>query len=162
MRVFAVYFWHSEGWTQRDEALVGATVKQVRTTRRQQKAIQLADPKAQMASLSRERTTVSSPVTVLKGRSRTGAWWKISNQDHTMWLLSWWNEIRIPGMRGAKTAKSFTRTQWWWEAARTKQSVRRMRRRNRSTASRGGGVQILKEEEADAKPLARCEEEKQD
>ena len=40
MRVFAVYFWHSEGWTQRDEALVGATVKQVRTTRRQQKAIQ--------------------------------------------------------------------------------------------------------------------------
>ena len=64
-------------------------------------------------------------------------------------------------MRGAKTAKSFTRTQWWWEAARTKQSVRRMRRRNRSTASRGG-VQILKQEEEDATPLARCEEEKQD
>ena len=41
----SVYFWHSKGSTQRDEALMGATVKQVRTTRRQQKAIQPADPK---------------------------------------------------------------------------------------------------------------------
>ena len=31
MRVFAVYFWHSEGWTPRNEALM--VVKQGRTTR---------------------------------------------------------------------------------------------------------------------------------
>ena len=33
MRVFAVYFWHSEGWTPRNEALVEAVVKQARTAR---------------------------------------------------------------------------------------------------------------------------------
>ena len=96
-----MYFRHSEGWTQRNEALMGAVVKKVRTTtrswlvacdanmcpemtsgrafgykaldtrslRRQEKAFQPADPKAQLASLSRERTTMSSPVTAFKGRS---------------------------------------------------------------------------------------------
>ena len=34
MRVLSVvvYFWHSEGWTPRNEALMEAVVKQVRTT----------------------------------------------------------------------------------------------------------------------------------
>ena len=32
MRVFAVYFWHSEGWPPSNEALMEAVVKQVRTT----------------------------------------------------------------------------------------------------------------------------------
>ena len=32
-RVFAVYFWHSEGWTPRNEALMVAVVKQTRTAR---------------------------------------------------------------------------------------------------------------------------------
>ena len=32
-RVFAVYFWHSEGWTPRNEALMEAVVKLARTTR---------------------------------------------------------------------------------------------------------------------------------
>ena len=32
MRVFAVCFWHSEGWTTRNEALMDAVMKQVRTT----------------------------------------------------------------------------------------------------------------------------------
>ena len=31
MRVFAVYIWHSEGWTPRNEALMEAVVKQART-----------------------------------------------------------------------------------------------------------------------------------
>ena len=33
MRVFSVYFWHSEGWTPRHEALFEAVVKQVKTTK---------------------------------------------------------------------------------------------------------------------------------
>ena len=33
MRVFAVYFWHSEGWTRVNEAPMEAVVKQARTTR---------------------------------------------------------------------------------------------------------------------------------
>ena len=33
MRVFFVYFWHSEGWTPRNEASVEAVVKQARTTK---------------------------------------------------------------------------------------------------------------------------------
>ena len=33
MRVFSVYFWHSEGWTPRNEALLEAVVKQAQTTR---------------------------------------------------------------------------------------------------------------------------------
>ena len=33
MRVIAVYFWHSAGWTPIREALMEAVVKQTRTTR---------------------------------------------------------------------------------------------------------------------------------
>ena len=33
LRVFSVYFWHSEGWTVRNEALLEAVLKQARTTR---------------------------------------------------------------------------------------------------------------------------------
>ena len=33
MWVFAVYVWHSEGWTPRNGALMEAVVKQARTTR---------------------------------------------------------------------------------------------------------------------------------
>ena len=33
LRVFALYSWHSEGWTPRNEALMEAVVKQARTTR---------------------------------------------------------------------------------------------------------------------------------
>ena len=33
LRVFSVYFWHSEGWTPRNEALLGAVLKRARTTR---------------------------------------------------------------------------------------------------------------------------------
>ena len=33
LRVFSVYFWHSEGWTPRNEALLEAVLKQTRTTR---------------------------------------------------------------------------------------------------------------------------------
>ena len=33
MRVFAEMFWHSEGWTPRNVALMEAVVKQARTTR---------------------------------------------------------------------------------------------------------------------------------
>ena len=33
LRVFSVYFWHSEGWTLRNEALLEAVLKQVRTTK---------------------------------------------------------------------------------------------------------------------------------
>ena len=33
MRSFAVYFWHSEGWRPRNEALMEAVVVQARTTR---------------------------------------------------------------------------------------------------------------------------------
>ena len=32
LRVFSVYFWHSEGWTPRSEALLEAVLKQTRTT----------------------------------------------------------------------------------------------------------------------------------
>ena len=32
LRVFSVYFWHSEGWTPRNEALLEAVWKQARTT----------------------------------------------------------------------------------------------------------------------------------
>ena len=32
LRVFLVYFWHSEGWTPRNEALLEAVVKQAKTT----------------------------------------------------------------------------------------------------------------------------------
>ena len=35
LRVFPVYFWHSEGWTPRNEALLEAVVKQAKTTRHQ-------------------------------------------------------------------------------------------------------------------------------
>ena len=33
LRVYSVYFWHSEGWTLRNEALLEAVRKQARTTR---------------------------------------------------------------------------------------------------------------------------------
>ena len=33
LRVFSVYFWHSEGWTLRSEALLEAVLKQAKTTR---------------------------------------------------------------------------------------------------------------------------------
>ena len=33
LRVFSVYFWHSEGWTPRNEALLEAVLKQARKTR---------------------------------------------------------------------------------------------------------------------------------
>ena len=33
LRVFSVYFWHSEGWAPRNEALLEAVVKQANTTR---------------------------------------------------------------------------------------------------------------------------------
>ena len=33
LRVFSLYFWHSEGWTLRNEALLEAVLKQARTTR---------------------------------------------------------------------------------------------------------------------------------
>ena len=33
MRVFSVHFWHSEGWTPRNEALLEAAVKKVEATR---------------------------------------------------------------------------------------------------------------------------------
>ena len=33
LRVFSVYFWHSEGWTVRNEAPLEAVLKQARTTR---------------------------------------------------------------------------------------------------------------------------------
>ena len=34
MRVFSEYFWHSKGWTPRNEALLEAVVKQVKDSRR--------------------------------------------------------------------------------------------------------------------------------
>ena len=33
LRIFSVYFWHSEGWTPRNEALLAAVLKQPRTSR---------------------------------------------------------------------------------------------------------------------------------
>ena len=33
MRIFAVCFWHSEGWTSRNEALLEAVLKRTRTTK---------------------------------------------------------------------------------------------------------------------------------
>ena len=33
MRVFLVYFWHSEGWAPRNEALLEAVVRQAKVTR---------------------------------------------------------------------------------------------------------------------------------
>ena len=33
LRVFSVYFWHSEGWSPRNEALFEAFVRQANTTR---------------------------------------------------------------------------------------------------------------------------------
>ena len=35
LRVFSVFFWHSEGWTPRNEALLEAVVKQAQPTRHQ-------------------------------------------------------------------------------------------------------------------------------
>ena len=33
MRIFAVFFWHSEDWTARNEALLEAVLKRARVTR---------------------------------------------------------------------------------------------------------------------------------
>ena len=33
LRIFSVYFWHSEGWAPRNEALLEAVLKQASTTR---------------------------------------------------------------------------------------------------------------------------------
>ena len=33
LRIFSVYFWHSEGWTAKNEALLEAVLKRARTTR---------------------------------------------------------------------------------------------------------------------------------
>ena len=33
MRIFAVHFWHSEGWSSRTEALLEAVMKRSRTTK---------------------------------------------------------------------------------------------------------------------------------
>ena len=33
LRVFSVYFWHSEGWTPRNEAILEAAPKRARTTK---------------------------------------------------------------------------------------------------------------------------------
>ena len=79
MRVFSENIWHSEGWTPRNEALMGAVVKQVRisdnfkkilwfeagtcSSRRQVKASQPAGPRVLMASLLENRTIMISPVT---------------------------------------------------------------------------------------------------
>ena len=101
VRVFAEYFWHSEGWTPRNEALMEAVSKQVRTVRHpwliacdasmcpedfkkslwfknrhmfieapgaQEQAFQLADPKARVASLLRERTIICHRQTQPSGK----------------------------------------------------------------------------------------------
>ena len=33
LRIFLVYFWHSEGWTSRNEALLEAVLKRTQTTK---------------------------------------------------------------------------------------------------------------------------------
>ena len=33
LRIFSVYYWHSEGWTSRNEALLEAVLKRTRTTK---------------------------------------------------------------------------------------------------------------------------------
>ena len=33
LRIFSVYFWHSEGWTPRNEAIMEAVLKRARTTK---------------------------------------------------------------------------------------------------------------------------------
>ena len=33
MHIFSVYFWHSEGWTSRNEALLEAVLRRTRTTK---------------------------------------------------------------------------------------------------------------------------------
>ena len=87
LRVFAVYFWHSEGWTPRKESLMEETVKQARTTRhpwlmacdanmdRQnvRKSAWFKEQctifEASKASRLRERMTTSLPAEVCKARS---------------------------------------------------------------------------------------------
>ena len=34
LRIFSVYFWHSEGWSSRNEVLLEAVLKRTRTTKR--------------------------------------------------------------------------------------------------------------------------------
>ena len=33
LRIFSVYFWHSDGWTPRNEAIIEAVLKRARTTK---------------------------------------------------------------------------------------------------------------------------------
>ena len=101
-------FWHSESWTPRNEALMEAVAKQVRTTRHPWLTACDAnmcpeDFKESLWFYSRHmfieapsscrskgpsgelrgRTTMFSPVTVCKERSNVRRWWKISNPDPT-------------------------------------------------------------------------------
>ena len=114
--LFSVYLWHSEGWTPRNEALMEAVVKQVRTTRHpwltacdanmcpedfktslwfRIRHIFIKPPREVSTCRSKgpkgeviERTYDCVIVTASRGRSRIW-WWKISNQGHTRRSLSW-------------------------------------------------------------------------
>ena len=123
MRVFAVYFWHSAGWTPRDEALMEAVVKQARTTRypwliacdanmnpEDFKESLWYKGKHMFIVARGERTSTCRP----KGPSGE----LIVRTYH---YLSGGKRQRSSGLARARHAKSLARKQWW-DVARKEQS----------------------------------------
>ena len=123
LRVFSVYFWHSEGWTPRNEALLEAVLKQARTTRHQwliaydanmcpedfenslwfqREQMYVVAPKDASTCMSKgpkgewvERTYDYVIASgSLKGKPFRWRWWKILSQDHIKQCLVWLKEKR--------------------------------------------------------------------
>ena len=111
LNVFSVYFWHSEGWTLRNEALLEAVLKQARTTRHpwliacdanmcpedfekslwfQKELTHVVTPKEASTcrskgpkrSGSKERMTTSLRVVVSREKFHRWRWRNIQSQDH--------------------------------------------------------------------------------
>ena len=121
LRVFSVYFWHSEGWAPRNEALLEAVLKQARTTRHpwliacdantcpedfvkglwfQREHMHVVAPKKASTSRSKgpkvsgskEPMITSVRVAVSKEKYCRWWWWKILSQDHMKQCPLWLNE----------------------------------------------------------------------
>ena len=123
VRVFSVYFWHSGGWTPRNEALLEAVLRQAQTTRH---PWLVAGDAKHVSGRRREEPVVSKESDACSGSGRSvhmqvksaqGEWierqkitllrvsvsedkfhrlmsWKTLNQDRIKLCPSWWRERR--------------------------------------------------------------------
>ena len=118
LRVFSVYFWHSEGWTPRNEALLDAVLRQAKVTRHpwlvacdanmcpedfekslwfQRELMHVVAPRE--ASTCRSKNSKGEWIEriydyviasgSLKGNLHRWRWWKALSRDHTKQCPLW-------------------------------------------------------------------------